>query len=126
MGSAFSESKNDLGSEVKQEKGGLKFKSVIEFLESLSPGACRLHSMVTQIAKLVLVMSATNSLSERACSAIRHMKNWLRSTMNQSRLNWCMILHIHTNENDKVDLTATANEFTDRNFSQQSILGEFL
>ena len=81
--------------------------------------------MVMQIAKLcvVLVMPATNSLSERSFSALRHLKTWLRSTMNQSRLNWCMILHIHTNKTDKMDLTATANDFIARNSSQQSIFG---
>ena len=31
--------------------------------------------------------------------------------MNQSRLNWCMILHIHCEETDKLDLAAIANEF---------------
>ena len=45
--------------------------------------------------------------------------------MHQTRLNWCMILHVH-NETDMLDLTAVANEFVSRNASRQSIFGKFV
>ena len=31
--------------------------------------------------------------------------------MNQARLNWCMILHIHQDETDLLDIQSVANEF---------------
>ena len=105
----------NLPSEIQNEKGGAKLKSIVKFLQCLSPGERRLYSMVIQVAKIILVMPATNAVSERSFSALRRLKTWLRSTMNQSRLNWCMLLHIHSDETDKLDLTAIANEFIDRN-----------
>ena len=71
-------------------------------------------------------MPATNAVSERSFSALRRMKTWLRSTMHQTRLNWCMILHIHSDETDKLDLIAVANDFVSRNSSRRSIFGEFV
>ena len=47
------------------------------------------------MAKLLLVMPATNSTSERSFSCMRHVKSYLRSTMTQERLNNLMILHVH-------------------------------
>ena len=67
-----------------------------------------------------IVMPATNAISERSFSALRHLKTWLRSTMHQSRLNWCMLLHVHCEDTDKLDLTALANEFIGRNASRHS------
>ena len=63
---------------------------------------------------------ATNAVSERSLSALRCLKTWLRSTMNQSRLNWCMILHIHWWDS-KLDLTAIGNGFINRNPSCRNI-----
>lgn len=85
-----------------------------------------MYSMVMQVAKLIVIMPATNAVSERSFSALRCLKTWIRSTMNQSRLNWCLILHIHCDEADKLDLTAIANEFVSRNSSCQRIFREFV
>jgi hypothetical protein len=116
----------NLPSEIENEKGGVKLKSIVKFLQCFSPGECQLYSMVMQVAKLILIMPATNAVSERSFSALRRLKTWLRSTMNQSRLNWCMILHIHCEETDKLDLAAIANEFVGRNCSRQNIFGKFV
>ena len=71
--------------------------------------------MVMRLTKLILVMPATNAISERSFSALRRLKTWLRSTMNQTRLNWCMILHIHNDDTDKLNIIDVANEFASRN-----------
>ena len=68
----------------------------------------------------------TNSRSEQFFSALRHLKTQLRGTMNQYRLHWCMILHIHTNGTDKLNFTVTANKFVARKSSRQCIFGKFL
>ena len=54
--------------------------------------------------KTILVMSAANASSERSFSALRRLKTWLKSTMSQTLLNWCMISHVHTEETDELDL----------------------
>ena len=99
---------------------------MITFLQSLTQGEHQLYSMVVQLAKLILVMSATNAVSERSFSGLRCLKTWLRSTMSQSRLNWCMILHVHNDGTDKLDLKAVANEFVSRNTSRQNMFGTFV
>ena len=45
--------------------------------------------------QLLIVLSATNTTSERPFSALRCIKSYLRSTMTQARLNHLMILHYH-------------------------------
>ena len=47
------------------------------------------------LTKLILVMPAINSTSERSFSAMCRVKSYLQSTMNQERLNSLMILHVH-------------------------------
>ena len=43
----------------------------------------------------MLVMPATNAVSERSFSALKRVKTYLRSTMGESRLNHFMLLHVH-------------------------------
>ena len=61
--------------------------------------------------KLLLVMPATNATSERSFSALRRVKTYLRSTMTQMRLNNLMILHVHKDKTDALDLTSIGKEF---------------
>ena len=77
--------------------------------------------------KLITVMPATNASSERSFSAIRRLKSYLRSTMTQERLNHLMMLHIHKDITDSIDLSDVANDFV-RNCehrSGQTFLGNF-
>ena len=68
---------------------------------SLSPGQASLLSRVRRLLQLILVIPATNATSERSFSALRRLKNYLRTTMAQERLNHLMVMHVHT---DKLDL----------------------
>ena len=99
---------SNIPKEIENEKGGMKLKSIIKYLQSLTvnPAECQFYSMVMYLAKLILVMPATNAVSERSFSALRRLKTWLRSTMHQTRLNCMvyMILHVHSNCTDKLDL----------------------
>ena len=61
-----------------------------------------LHSMVT-LAKLLLVMPATNAESEQIFSAMTKVKTYMRSTTSDNRLNHLMTLHVHKEELDNVD-----------------------
>ena len=56
-------------------------------------------------------MPATNATSERSFSALRRVKNYLRSTMTQQRLNNLMVLHVHKDITDQIELKAVATEF---------------
>ena len=48
------------------------------------------YTEVIKVAKLILVMPATNATS---FSALRRLKTWLRSTTTKSRLNWGTLAH---------------------------------
>ena len=102
---------SNVGLEVWDLNGGAKLKGIVTFLQSLNSVESELYTEVIKLTKIILVMPATNATSERSFSALRRLKTWLRSTMNQARLNWCMILHIHQDQTDLLDIQSVANEF---------------
>ena len=68
------------------------FDAIITYLRELYQ---TLLSEVCTLASLILVMPATNAVSERSFSALRRLKTYLRSTTTQTRLNNIKVLHIH-------------------------------
>ena len=84
---------------------------VKNYFLSLSPGQMSLLSQVRRVLQLILIMPATNSTSERSFSALRCVKSYLRSTMRQERLNYLMLLHVHKDRTDALDLKAVVNDF---------------
>lgn len=116
---------SNLPVEPQSEKGVVKVRSSVKFLQSLTQAECQLYSEVIQIVKLILVMPATNTMSKGSFSALRRLKTWLRNTIGQARLNWCVLLHVHNDETDNLDLSVVANEFVARNSSRITIFGTF-
>lgn len=53
----------------------------LKFLRDLSPERKSFFCEVCRLAQLILVMPATNAVSERSFSAMRRLKTYLRSTM---------------------------------------------
>ena len=95
---------------------------VIKFFKALSPAQRDLLSEVCTLLRLMLVMPATNAVSERLFSALRRVKSYLRSTITQSRLNDLLRLHIHRELTDKLNLIDIANEFIFGHEHRQQIL----
>ena len=77
------------------------------------------------MAKLILVAAATNATSERSFSAMRRVKTYLRSTMGQVRTNNIMVLHVHRERTDNIDLVKVANEFVEGCDTRLKQLGRF-
>ena len=73
----------------------LDLHSVIKFLQELSHAQRSLLSEVCTLALLILVMPATNAVSDRSFSALRCLKSYLRATMTQTRLNNVLVLYVH-------------------------------
>lgn len=84
-----------------------------------------LLSEVITILQIILVMPATNAVSERSFSALKRIKDYLRSMMLQGRLNNSMLLHIHEDEFDIMDLIQIANTFGSKNKSRNNMFGTF-
>lgn len=70
-----------------------------------------LLSQVGILLKLLLVLPATNAMSERSFSTLRRVKTYLRSTMSQDRLNSLMILHIYKEHTSALDPQVIISRF---------------
>ncbi len=75
--------------------------------------------------KFVLIMPASNSTSERSFNALRRVKTYLRNTMGQERLNHLMVLHVHKELTDDLDLISIANEFVGDSEHRLKLIGTF-
>ena len=89
----------------------MSIHNVIEMMKNMTEAQKNLFSEVVKLTRLLLVVPATNAVSERSFSAMRRLKTYLRSTMKQERLNAIMIMHIHKDLLDTLDLKFIANEF---------------
>ena len=72
-----------------------------------------------------MVMPATNAVSERSFSVLKRIKSYLRSTTSNNRLNHLMVLHVHKDKLDKLDLVKVANDFVARVDSRRQVFGVF-
>ena len=84
---------------------------IISLVKDMSVGKKVLMDQVIKLVRLVLVMPATNAISDRSFSAMRRIKTYLRSTMSQGRLNAVMVLNVHKNRTDNLDLMSVCKEF---------------
>ena len=80
-------------------------------LQNFSSAQKEFFCQICTLARLILVMPATNAASERSFSAMRRLKTYLRSTMCQSRLNHIMLLNINKQKIDDLDINTVAYEF---------------
>ena len=110
-----------------RENGKVSLEDVIKYLRNLTNAQKLFMSQVIIVTKLLLIAPATSAVSERSYSALRRTKTWLRTTctMTQKRLNNCMLLHVHKEKVDKLNVIDIANEFGCANESRLSTFGKF-
>ena len=99
--------------------------AIIDYFKSLSPAKKHLMDQVCTVLKLILIMPATNATSERSFSALRRLKTYLRSSMSQQRRNHLMLLHVHKERTDALDLEEAARKFIVISEHRQRIFGAF-
>ena len=112
----------------KQKFGHLVKVTILDIQEyfcCLSDGQRSLLGEVTRIVQLVLVMPATNATSERSFSALRRVKTYLRSTMMQERLNRLLVLHVHKERTDALDLKDIGEKFVAGDEQRLRTFGKF-
>ena len=102
-----------------------RFSDMVKLFKSLTPSQIELMSQVCEAFKLLLVMPATNAVSECSFSVLRRVKSYLWSTMTQQRLNHLMVLQIHKDLTDELDIVTLANEFVALREHRSSIFGTF-
>lgn len=86
-----------------------------QFMGKLTIPQRSLISEAVFVYKIILIAPATNAVSERSCSALRRTKTWLRTTMNQERLNQCLLLHTHQPLTDNIEIQSIAEQFISGN-----------
>ena len=106
-------------------KQNVTISEIISYFKNLEVGVKSLMSEVCKVMELILVLPATNSKSERSFSKMRIVKNYLRSTMSQARLNHLMILSIYPERVDDIDLMKICHEFATKNSTRMAIFGKF-
>lgn len=100
-------------------------RDIFTHLRNLSQAEKEMLSEIITLTKLVLVLPATNAISERSFSALWRVKTYLRSTMNQNRLNHLMVLHVHKTLTDSLNLIEVANEFVTGSDHRLTMFGKF-
>ena len=113
-----------LKSHLEKSTNDPSLKDIITYLRSLKTCSTFL-SEVVKLVTLILVAPATNATSERSFSALRRVKTYLRTTMSQPRLNHLMVLHIHKDYCDTLNLEQCANEFCANSEHRRNIFGSF-
>ena len=103
----------------------IRLRDVIEKLKLLTHEERHLLSQVVILVRLMLVVPATNAISECSFSSLRRVKTYLRSTMNQDRLNHLMILNVHKTLTDKLNLIDVANQFVEDSEHRLALFGKF-
>ena len=94
---------------------------IVSYLKTLSSAARSIYSEIVTLVGLILVMPETNATSERSFSALRRVKSYLRTTMSQQRLNNLMVLFIHRDSLDEMDL----DEFISAKDTRLKIFAKF-
>ena len=84
---------------------------VIKIVQKMSAAERTMFGELIKLVSLILAIPATNAVSERSFSAMRRVKTYLRSVMSQECLNSLMVLHIHKDLTDNLDLKYIGNEF---------------
>ena len=79
------------------------------------PGVKNLLTEVHKLLRITYTIPVTTASAERSFSALKRIKTYLRNSMTQQRLNHCMLLHIHREQTEQLDLTDIAKEFVSRN-----------
>ena len=101
-----------------------KVSTIADMLVTV-PMAKDMFSEIDKILQLYLTIPVTTCTAERSFSSLRRIKTYLRSTMSEERLNNILLLHVHKEETDTLDLTEIARLFVSANTRREDFFGKF-
>jgi hypothetical protein len=79
---------------------------------------------IVRLLQIYLLAPMSAATAERTFSVQRRMKSYLRSTMTQKRYNNLLMLNIHKERIDSVDLRALAKAFAEKNDKRIRFFGK--
>ncbi len=88
---------------------GMNLYSIVSLVKGMSAAERSLFSQIVEVVRLLLLVPATNAIIVNVCFLL---KNYLHSTMHQTRLNALMIMNVHKDLTDTLHLHYIANEFS--------------
>ena len=80
---------------------------------------------VHKLSRMYLTLPVASTTSERTFSALRRLKNYIRSTMKQDRLNNCLQIHFHESITDTLDTVQIAKRCACANEQRKGHYGKF-
>ena len=99
---------------------GCLLSDIINLFKTLTKPQISIISQVARLLKLIIVMPATNAVSERSFIAMRRLKTYMRTKMSMARLNYLMVLHVHKPRTDSLDVIEVANNFAETEHRQSA------
>jgi hypothetical protein len=94
--------------------------SAPEILQFVTAADC--YPNVSVAYRILLTVLVTIVSAERSFSKLKLLKNYLRSTMSQERLNGLAMCCIEKNILDNIDLDIVLNDFASRNARRNCFL----
>lgn len=82
-------------------------------------------SEIYKLLRLYLTIPVTSATSERTFSVLKRLLVYLRSTMTEKRLNNCLLVHIHKDIIDELNLKEIAVEFVSTNDERRKHFGVY-
>jgi hypothetical protein len=84
------------------------------------------HKTVHAAVATLLVLPTTTASCERSFSGLRRLKTFLRTNMNQQRLNAMILATAHTDLLDSINVLSVAQEFASLNDIRRKQYGTFI
>ena len=97
------------------ERSGITCFAHVRSILKKERAVLRLLPQIVKLVQLICVLPCSTATPERSFSQLRRIKNYLRSTMNQDRLNHAMVTVIHGEHLNKINLVKLMTEFILRN-----------
>ena len=79
----------------------------------------------TELLTLILTAPATSCTAERTFSQLRRMKSWLRSSISQVRLNHALMLAVHREHLEALDMDAEVKVFAAQSAQRTNVFGRW-
>ena len=99
---------------------------ILTICEAMTAHANRnLLSEVHKLLRLYMTIPVTSATPERSFSTLRRVLTYLRSTMTENRLNNCILLAIHKEFTDNLDLYEIAKDFITLKEDRKKYFGTF-
>ncbi|XP_067934425.1 uncharacterized protein [Watersipora subatra] len=83
--------------------------------------SCAMYLQLAMVARLLLLMPASNAAPERSFGAMNRVLTAIRASMGQKRLNNLLILHVHNDLTDKLDIQAIIDTFKHSHSGRSSL-----